>query len=67
MNREQKGLLYENLVREGDKIQRQISSLRSTNIGIDDTAEKTQQIAELNKQMAIVEARVEELMRDEYI
>jgi len=67
MNREQKGQLYEELIREGDAIQRKIAALRTTNIGIDDSPEKAKELASLNGQMAKLEQELMDLQKDEWI
>lgn len=59
MTREEKALLYEDLVRDGDRVNREISKLKS-NINL--TPEQETQLKNYNEQLAKLEARMNQLL-----
>ena len=58
MNREDKAVLYDDLVREGDRVNRRISQIKSD---VNLTEEAQTELNGLNKQLQDLEARVKRL------
>lgn len=58
MTQDEKAEAYENLVREGDRVNRQISTIK-TNVNRTDAQER--ELEGLNKQLQVLEAKVEKL------
>lgn len=61
MNREQKALLYDDLVREGDRVNRKISSIKSD---VFRTPAQEAELAKLNTELQILEGRLQQLFND---
>ena len=61
MTRDEKALLYDDYVREGDRINRSISRLKAQ---VNITSEQETELTKLNKQLADLEAKVEALYVD---
>lgn len=58
LTQEQKGILYDDLLREGDRVNRKISSIKS-NVFL--TPEQEKELAILNKEVLVLESRLQEL------
>ncbi len=58
LSQEQKALLYDDLLREGDRVNRRISSIKS-NVFL--TSEQEIELTKLNKEVVILESRLREL------
>lgn len=61
MNREEKALLYEDYVREGDRVNRMISRIKSN---VNMTPKEEQELVGLNQKLVNLERKVEDLFRD---
>lgn len=61
MTREQKALLYDDLVREGDRVNRKISTIKSD---VFRTPAQEAELAKLNGELQILEKRLEELFNN---
>jgi hypothetical protein len=55
--------MYEAIVSEGDKLNRDKSRLKAENAGINMSKEKENQIAEIDRRLNILEIRLNELIR----
>ena len=62
MNREDKALLYDNIVREGDRLNRQLSVLKGN---LNPTPQQEQEVAGLKQQLVVLEQRMNELFINE--
>ena len=58
LSQQQKALLYDDLLREGDRVNRRISSIKS-NVFL--TTEQETELAKLNKEVIVLEGRLQEL------
>ena len=58
LSQEQKALLYDDLLREGDRVNRRISSIKS-NVFL--TSEQESELTKLNKEVVILESRLRDL------
>ncbi len=58
MTQEQKALLYDDLLREGDRVNRKISSIKS-NVFL--TPDQEAELSKLNKEVVILESRLQDL------
>jgi hypothetical protein len=58
LTQEQKGILYDDLLREGDRVNRKISSIKS-NVFL--TPDQEKELAILNKEVLVLESRLQEL------
>ncbi len=63
MNNQEKSLMYETIILQGDRLNREKSKLKSENAGINLSAEKQKRISEIDNQLAILESRLNSLMR----
>lgn len=63
MTNQEKALMYDAIVSEGDKLNREKSKIKSQNAGINMTPENEKKIAEIDKRLVILEARLNELVR----
>ena len=61
MTKDDKAQLYDNYVREGDIIHRQISKLKSS---INLTTTQEAEVGKLNQQLVVLEAKVNKLFTD---
>lgn len=61
MRNDKKAEEYDAILRMGDKIQRQISSLKATNAGINLSEQIVNEIAELEKQKAELQNKLQNL------
>ena len=62
MTNQEKAELYDALTRQGDDLNRELSKLKSNNIGIDDTPEKTARIKEINESLKKVQNQLQSLV-----
>lgn len=63
MTNQEKAMMYEAIVSEGDKLNREKSRLKAENAGINMSKEKENQIAEIDRRLNILEIRLNELIR----
>lgn len=63
MTNQEKALMYEAIVLEGDKLNREKSRLKAENAGINMSQEKERQIADIDRRLGILENRLNELVR----
>ena len=63
MTNQEKALMYETIVLEGDKLNREKSRLKAENAGINMSQEKERQIADIDRRLSILENRLNELVR----
>lgn len=63
MTNQEKGLMYEAIVAEGDKLNREKSRLKAENAGINMSQERQKQVADIDRRLLILEARLNELIR----
>lgn len=63
MTNQEKALMYEAIVAEGDKLNREKSRLKAENAGINMSPEKQKQVLDIDKRLLILEARLNELIR----
>jgi hypothetical protein len=63
MTNQEKGLMYEAIVAEGDKLNREKSRLKSENAGINMPPERQKQVLDIDRRLAILEDRLNELIR----
>jgi len=62
MTRDEKALLYDDIVREGDVINRKISTIKTS---INRTPEQEKDLESLNNKLQILEARMNQLFQGE--
>jgi len=55
--------MYDAIVAEGDKLNREKSRIKAQNAGINMTPENEKKVAEIDKRLVILEARLNELIR----
>jgi hypothetical protein len=55
--------MYEAIVAEGDKLNREKSKLKAENAGINMSPERQQKVSEIDKRLSILEDRLNELIR----
>ena len=58
LSQQQKALLYDDLLREGDRVNRRISSIKS-NVFL--TPDQEAELAKLNKEVIVLESRLQQL------
>lgn len=63
MTNQEKALMYDAIVAEGDKLNREKSKLKSQNAGINITPELEKQISEIDKRLNLLQNRLNELIR----
>jgi hypothetical protein len=63
MTNQEKALMYEVIVAEGDKLNREKSKLKAENAGINMSPERQKQVADIDRRLVILEARLNELIR----
>ena len=63
MTNQEKALMYEAIVLEGDKLNREKSRLKAENAGINMSQEKERQIADIDRRLNILENRLNELVK----
>lgn len=63
MTNQEKALMYDTIVAEGDKLNREKSKLKSQNAGINITPEVEKQISEIDKRLDLLQNRLNELIR----
>lgn len=62
MNREQKALVYDDIVREGDRLNRQLSVLKGN---VNPTPQQEQEVASLKQQLVVLEQKMNQLFINE--
>lgn len=62
MNREEKGIAYDNILLEGDKVNRRISSIKSS---VFLTQEQEDELVQLKKEAVRLENKLRELFEDQ--
>jgi hypothetical protein len=55
--------MYEAIIAQGDKLNRDKSKIKAENAGINMTPEAEKKVQEIDKQLRILEARLNELVR----
>ena len=63
MTNQEKALMYEAIVAEGDKLNREKSRLKSENAGINMSPERQKEVLYIDRRLSILEARLNELIR----
>ena len=63
MTNQEKAVMYEAIVSEGDRLNREKSKLKAENAGINMSKETEMSIADLDKRLFILETRLNELVR----
>jgi hypothetical protein len=63
MTNQEKALMYEAIVAEGDKLNREKSRLKAENAGINMSSERQKEVADIDRRLLILEARLNELIR----
>lgn len=63
MTNQEKALMYEAIIAQGDKLNREKSKIKAENAGINMTPEAEKKVQEIDKQLRILEARLNELVR----
>ena len=63
MTNQEKSLMYEAIIAQGDKLNRDKSKIKAENAGINMTPEAEKKVQEIDKQLRILEARLNELVR----
>jgi hypothetical protein len=63
MTNQEKALMYEAIIAQGDKLNRDKSKIKAENAGINMTPEAEKKVQEIDKQLRILEARLNELVR----
>lgn len=63
MTNQEKALMYDAIVAEGDKLNREKSRIKAQNAGINMTPENQKKVADIDKRLVILEARLNELVR----
>lgn len=63
MTNQEKALMYDAIVAEGDKLNREKSKLKSQNAGINITPEVEKEISEIDKRLDLLQNRLNELIR----
>ena len=63
MTNQEKALMYDAIVAEGDKLNREKSKLKAENAGINMSPERQQKVSEIDKRLSILEDRLNELIR----
>lgn len=58
MTQDEKAIAYDDLVREGDRVNRQISTIKTN---VNRTPDQERELEGLNKQLQVLEAKVERL------
>ncbi len=63
MTNQEKALMYEAIIAEGDKLNREKSRLKAQNAGINMSPDNQRAIEQIDKRLSILEARLNELIR----
>lgn len=63
MTNEQKAMLYDALVREGDALNREKSRIKAENAGINMSPENEKKVIEIDRRLNVLENRLTELLR----
>lgn len=63
MTNQEKALMYEAIVAEGDRLNREKSRLKAQNAGINMSAENEKKISDIDRRLMLLEARLNELIR----
>ena len=63
MTNQEKALMYEVIIAEGDKLNREKSKIKAQNAGINMSPENQKAVSEIDKRLNILEARLNELIR----
>jgi hypothetical protein len=63
MTNQEKALMYEAIIAEGDKLNREKSKIKAQNAGINMSPENQKAVSEIDKRLNILEARLNELIR----
>jgi hypothetical protein len=63
MTNQEKALMYDVIVAEGDKLNREKSRLKSENAGINMSPEKIKLIEDIDRRLSVLEVRMNELIR----
>ena len=63
MTNQEKALMYEVIIAEGDKLNREKSKIKAQNAGINMSPENQKVISEIDKRLNLLEARLNELIR----
>jgi hypothetical protein len=63
MTNQEKALIYEAIIAEGDRLNREKSKIKSQNAGINMTPENQNAIIEIDKRLIVLENRLNQLIR----
>lgn len=63
MTNQEKAIMYDSIVREGDTLNREKSRIKAENAGINISPEKQKRLVEIDKRLNILENRLNELVR----
>lgn len=63
MTNQEKALMYDAIIIQGDKLNREKSKIKAENAGTNMTPESEKRILEIDKQLRILEVRLNELVR----
>lgn len=63
MTNQEKALMYEAIIAEGDKLNREKSKIKAQNAGINMSPENQKAVSEIDKRLNLLEARLNELIR----
>lgn len=63
MTNQEKALMYEAIIAEGDKLNREKSRLKAQNAGINMSPDNQRVIEQIDKRLAVLETRLNELIR----
>jgi len=62
MTNQEKALMYEVIIAEGDKLNREKSKLKSENAGINMSVENQGKISDIDRRLMVLESRLNELI-----
>jgi hypothetical protein len=62
MTNQEKALMYEVIIAEGDKLNREKSKLKSENAGINMSVENQAKISDIDRRLMVLESRLNELI-----
>lgn len=63
MTNQEKAMMYEAIILEGDKLNREKSKIKAQNAGINISPENQKKLLEIDKRLNVLENRLNELIR----